>query len=201
MSLIHEYKENQQEINTIQNLIDHFKLESRFNVRWKKTWRKDYISPGVYAGQFELDFTNKQMKKFIAEDLIMKATYTDPQSGVRRAAILFKARLLPQRTRLKKLMCGELFSELQKSLFIVGILFLAVAILWARRSVSSTGAAVAITQAPHPNASPLPVLASPSRKPTVPHSASPNRRRVYPQRRRLPKSLHGHHPSSWSMND
>jgi hypothetical protein len=200
MSLIHEYKENQQEINTIQNLIDHFKLESRFNVRWKKTWRKDYISPGVYAGQFELDFTNKQMKKFIAEDLIMKATYTDPQSGVRRAAILFKARLLPQRTRLKKLMCGELFSELQKSLFIVGILFLAVAILCARRSVSSTGAAaiagaaVAITQAQHP-------IASPSRKPTAPHSASSNRRRVYPQRRRLPKSLNAHHPSSWSMND
>lgn len=118
-------------------LLDHFKLESTFNIRWKKTWRKDFISPGVYAGQFETDFTGGDLKKFVARDWITKSSYTEPHSGFRRTAILFKDKLLPQQTTFKKIMCDEFFSDLQKSLLVVFILILAICVLVTRKALSS----------------------------------------------------------------
>ena len=79
-----------------------FRINSTFNQRWKKTWWKDYMSPGVYKAEFQDCFTAKELRQLIQEGRVKEAYHTDPKHGGRRAVILWIERELPQLTRFKR---------------------------------------------------------------------------------------------------
>lgn len=109
-----------------------FKKKSSMNIRWKKTWWKDFSSPAVYFDEFLEEFTRAELSKMVALDLIKDTYMIEPKNGSRKRVLVFKGKILPQTNPYKAVFAdGTIWAMI--SIFIVVtmvVLFLFTKFAW-----------------------------------------------------------------------
>lgn len=78
-----------------------FKSRTTFNVRFKKSWWKDWIAPGLYQDEFLEEYTKAELNQLLRDGFIKKTVFRD-EKGMRRAALIFTGYEMPQTDPFKK---------------------------------------------------------------------------------------------------
>jgi hypothetical protein len=101
-------------------------------VRWKRTWLRDFISPGVSAGLYEASFNGRDRKAAKEKNWVVKKAYA--LHGSHQGSYVFADKILPQSNPRKRF-----FSYVDDHLWAVVMLlalFLALVLIPYKRAFS-----------------------------------------------------------------